>query len=94
MRSRPTTRSKAAQAGSAVPDRERKVTPLLAMVLDAARRKCEDFDDGPAAREQMRCDVLDTPHALLADLLQALTKVRIRRADLLSPTTTTQEPNP
>lgn len=83
------------QARPAVPDSGRKVTPLLNCVLQAARRRCDDFQDGPKAREQMRLDVMATPPELLADLLVALSAVRTPRTEFLShPTTTQKECNP
>ena len=43
-----------------------KVTALL---LQAAMRRCDQFNDDEAAREAMRNDVLDTPQHLRQDLL-------------------------
>ncbi|NMM75534.1 hypothetical protein B2J88_11845 [Rhodococcus sp. SRB_17] len=82
------------QARTAVPDASRNATPLLAQVLQAARRRCDDMQDCTAARDQMERDVLDTPPELLADLLTALSTVRITRADLISPTTTERSAHP
>ncbi len=79
----------ATQAGSALPDRARPVSPLLAATLDAARRRCDDFEDGQAAREAMKRAVLDTRPELLADLLRVLTEHRLTRADFVSPFRTT-----
>lgn len=66
----------------------RKPTPLRAQVLLAARRRCDDMGDSQAARDQMKREVLETPAELLADLLTALSTVRVTRADLIQPTTT------
>lgn len=82
------------QARPAVAAAGRKVTPLLAQVLQAARRRCDDMADSPEAREQMKREVLDTPPALLVDLLTALSTVRITRADLISPTTPERSAHP
>lgn len=60
-------------------------SPLRRQVLLAARRRCDDMQDGPEAREQMKAEVLDTPAELLGDLLAALSTVRITRADLSLP---------
>lgn len=68
-----------------------KVTPLRAQVLLAARRRCDDMQDGEQAREQMKRDVMETPAELLADLLVALSSVRPTRADFTTPSTTTGE---
>jgi len=38
-------------------------------VIESAMRRCDDFDDGEAAREQMRQDCINTPTHLQADLL-------------------------
>lgn len=43
-----------------------------AQLVEAAMRCCDYFGDSPAAREQMRQDVIDTPPHLRADLLQHL----------------------
>jgi len=40
-----------------------------AALMAAAMRACDHWGDGPAAREQMRQDVLDTPPDQRADLL-------------------------
>lgn len=39
-------------------------------LLQAANRVCDQFDDGPEAREQMRVDCLSTPLHLRLDLLE------------------------
>lgn len=46
----------------------RVTTELLA----AAMRRCDQFNDGPEAREQWRQDVLGTPLHLRSDLLDFL----------------------
>ena len=78
----------ATEARSGMAETGQKVSPLQAQVLLAARRRCDDMGDSQAAREQMKRDVLETPAELLADLLTALSTVRITRADLFQPTTT------
>jgi hypothetical protein len=82
------TRTTAAKARSGM---DENASPLRRQVLMAARRRCDDMQDGPEAREQMQRDVLDTPAELLADLLTALSTVRITRTDLFHPTTTKPE---
>lgn len=82
MKKQPTTRTNAAQAGRGVAE---NASPLRRQVLMAARRRCDDMQDGPEAREQMQRDVMDTPAEQLADLLTALSTVRITRADLSLP---------
>ena len=81
MKKQATQRTQAAQAGSGV--RGTKAPTLLEQALRAARVRCDEFGDGPEAREQMRAQVQATPPELLADLLAALSTVRITRADLL-----------
>lgn len=39
-------------------------------LIAAAMRRCEQFNDGPSAREQMRQDCLALPTHLQADLLE------------------------
>ena len=80
----------ATEARSGMAETGRKPTPLQAQVLLAARRRCDDMGDGQAARDQMKREVLDTPAELLADLLTALSTVRVTRA-AFSTTTTTKE---
>ncbi len=82
MKKQTPTRTTAAQARSGMPE---NASPLRRQVLMAARRRCDDMQDGPEAREQMQRDVMDTPAELLADLLAALSTVRITRADLALP---------
>lgn len=77
----------ATEVRSAMAETGRKPTPLQAQVLLAARRRCDDMGDSQAARDQMRREVLDTPAELLADLLAALSTVRVTRADLFHQTT-------
>lgn len=79
----------ATEARSGMAETGRKPTPLQAQVLLAARRRCDDMGDGQAARDQMKREVLDTPAELLADLLIALSTVRVTRAAFS--TTTTKE---
>ncbi len=81
----------ATEARSRMAETGRKPTPLQAQVLLAARRRCDDMNDSQAARDQMKREVLDTPAELLADLLTALSTVRVTRADLFHTTTTTKE---
>ena len=78
----------ATEARSRMAETGQKPTPLQAQVLLAARRRCDDMADSQYARELMRREVLDTPAELLADLLTALSTVRLVRADLFHPTTT------
>lgn len=88
------TRS-ASQVGRAVSRAPHRMSPLMDSALQAASRVCRDFEDSQAARDQMKRDVLDTPPELLADLLQAISRKRIHRADLLSNATpSTKESNP
>ena len=88
VKKQPTTRTTAAQAGRGVAE---NASPLRRQVQTAARRRCDDMQDGPEAREQMRREVLNTPRELLADLLTALSTVRITRTDLFQHTTTQPE---
>ena len=78
----------ATDSTSGISETGRKPTQLQAQVLLAARRRCDDMGDSQAARDQMKREVLETPVELLADLLTALSTVRITRADLFQPTTT------
>lgn len=79
----------ATEARSGMAETGRKPTPLQAQVLLPARRRCDEMADSQASREQMRREVLATPAELLADLLTALSTVRVTRADLFHPTPTT-----
>lgn len=81
----------ATEARSGMAETGRKPTSLQAQVLLAARRRCGDMGDSQAARDEMRREVLETPAELLADLLTALSTVRITRADLFHPTTTNRK---
>jgi hypothetical protein len=89
MKKQATTRTTASQARRGMGAEGEKLTPLRSMVLQAARRRCDDVGDGPEARAAMKADVLATPPELLADLLTALTTLRYTRSDLI-PTTTTE----
>ena len=91
MKKQATQHTTATEARSGMAETGQKVSPLQAQVLLAARRRCDDMGDSQAAREQMKRDVLETPAELLADLLTALSTVRITRADLFHPTTTQPE---
>lgn len=81
----------ATEARSCMAETGRKPTPLQAQVLLAARRRCDDMVDSQAARDQMKREVLETPAELLADLLIAISSVRVTRADLFRQTTTQPE---
>ena len=70
---------------------DESASPLRRQVLQAARCRCDDMQDGPDAREHMRRDVMATPAKLLPDLLTALSTLRITRADLLNPIPTKPE---
>lgn len=48
-------------------------TALSAALVATAMRRCDQFNDNEAAREQMRQDVLATPLHLRADLLDHFT---------------------
>lgn len=87
MKKQATTRTTASQARRGMGQAGQKLAPLLSLALQAARRRCDDMQDGPEAREAMKRDVLATPAELLPDLLAALSTPRIDRA-LLLPTTT------
>lgn len=45
---------------------------LTELLLQAAMRACDQWEDGQAARERMRQDCFNTPPHLRADLLQHL----------------------
>lgn len=81
-----TQRTTGTQPGRRMDGSAQKVTPLRAQVLLAARRRCVDMQDSQPARDQMKREVMETPVELLADLLTALSTVRVMRADF--PTTT------
>ncbi|RYF02264.1 MAG: hypothetical protein EOO32_00780 [Comamonadaceae bacterium] len=91
VKKQPTARATASQAGRAMPDAEQNATPLRRQVLQAARRRCDDMQDGTEAREEMKRAVMATPTELLPDLLAALSTVRINRADLFLPIPTQPE---
>ena len=78
MKKQAPQRTQAAQAGSGV--RGNKAPTLLEQALRAAGKRCDEFGDGPEAREQMHADVVATPPELLPDLLVALTTARFDRA--------------
>ncbi|WP_156382518.1 hypothetical protein [Acidovorax sp. Leaf160] len=82
MKKQPATPTRAAQAGRRMPADPENASPLRRQVLVAARRRCEDMQDGPDAREAMRREVMETPAGLLPDLLTALSTVRIDRTAL------------
>ncbi|QKV52625.1 hypothetical protein [Comamonas antarctica] len=63
------------------PPEDEKGSSLRAQVLMAARRRCDDMQDGQPARDQMKREVMETPADLLADLLIALSTVRVLRID-------------
>ncbi len=50
-------------------DRLLEAQRLTARLIVAAMRRCDQFNDSAAARQEMRRDVLDTPAHLQADLL-------------------------
>ncbi|MDA8444789.1 hypothetical protein [Paracidovorax valerianellae] len=81
----PTT---APEARSGMAESDHPTPPTRAEVLLAARRRCDDMQDGTAAREQMKREVLATPAELLGDLLAALTEARAMRADFHHPIST------
>lgn len=91
MKKQATTRTTASQARRGMGQAGQKLAPLLSLALQAARRRCDDMQDGPEAREAMKRDVLATPAELLPDLLAALSTPRIDRALFLPPTTEPKE---
>jgi hypothetical protein len=80
-----TQRTAGALPGGRMATDDAKPASLRAQVLLAARKRCDDMQDGPEAREQMKRDVLETPVELLADLMAAFSSARVMRADF--PTT-------
>ncbi len=44
-----------------------------AVLIAAAMRVCDQYDDNDAKREEMRQDILDTPHHLRRELLDYFT---------------------
>ena len=91
MKKQASTRTTASQARRGMGAEGEKLTPLRSMVLQAARRRCDDMQDSPAAREQMKREVVDTPAELLGDLLVALTETRPVRTEFSSPISTQPE---
>jgi len=87
-----TQRTTGTPPGRRMDGRAQKVTPLRAQVLLAARRRCDDMQDSQPARDQMKREVMETPAELLADLLTALSTVRVLRAEF--PTTTPERSTP
>jgi len=49
-------------------ERDANIDPVLSELLQSAMRACDAWQDRPEAREQMRCECLDTPPHLRADL--------------------------
>lgn len=81
-----TERTVAAQARRGMAGAVANDYSLRTKVLLAARDRCDELQDGQAARDDMKRDVLATPDELLSDLLTAFLSVRIDCA-LLIPTT-------
>jgi hypothetical protein len=54
-------------------------------LIAAAMRTCDYHGDGPAAREQMRRDCLNTPMCLRQDLLDHFLSEQARRASGIPP---------
>ena len=84
------------QVGASLPATGQKprrvITPLLQQALDAGRRVCDDWQDSPAARQQMKRDILETADyhpEQLGQLVLALTTLRCKRSDFFP---TTQQP--
>ena len=48
---------------------------LTAELLKLAMRRCDEFKDNAAMREEMRQDILNTPHHLLDEVLDYFKKV-------------------
>ncbi len=76
------------QAGSRMGESTKKprrvISPLLQQALDAGRRVCDDWQDSPAARQQMKRDILETADyhpEQLGQLVLALTTLRCKRTD-------------
>ena len=69
------------------PPEAAKASALRAQVLMAASRRCADMQDSQPARDEMKREVMATPPELLADLLIALSTVRVLRTEFF-PTTT------
>lgn len=51
---------------------------LTARLIAAAKRRCDQFDDGEEARAQMRADIMATPAHLRGDLLAHFRSVGAR----------------
>ena len=91
----PTTQ-KNALAGVSVGKGQKKaarvISPLLQRALDAGRRICDDMQDGPDARQQMKREILEiarTDERLLVGLIAAFQSLRIKRSDF---STTSKQP--
>ena len=76
------------QVGASLPANGQKprraISPLLQQVLDAGRRVCDDWQDSPAARQQMKREILeiaDNTPQLLPQLVVALSTLRCKRID-------------
>ena len=67
----------------------RAISPLLQQALDAGRRVCDDWQDSPAARQQMKREILeiaDNTPQLLPQLVVALSTLRCKRTDFFPAT--------
>ena len=80
------------QVGASLPATGQKprrvITPLLQQALDAGRRVCDDWQDSPAARQQMKREILeiaDNTPQLLPQLVVALSTLRCKRTDFFPP---------
>jgi len=49
-------------------------TQLASDLIEAAMRRCDEFDDGEGERQQMRQDCLELPPAMQQDLLDHFNK--------------------
>lgn len=83
-----TTTANTTQVGASLPATGQKprrvITPLLQQALDAGRRVCDDWQDSPAARQQMKREILeiaDNTPQLLPQLVVALSTLRCKRID-------------
>lgn len=90
-----TTTANTTQVGASLPATGQKtrrvITPLLQQALDAGRRVCDDWQDSPAARQQMKREILeiaDNKPQLLPQLVVALSTLRCKRIDFFP----TQQP--
>ena len=61
----------------------RQASRITSQALTAAMSACDQWGDSPAAREQMRRDVLATPPHLMADLLEHLQQAYRGRGSFL-----------